>query len=190
MHVFSESLERSHTYADAPWWRDVYSQAFPGFSDMRCMRGDSTAQRDGIDRQVFLRDSRKPIQVDEKVRLEDWDDIALERWSDRERHTKGWVQKRLECDFIAYAFVPSRRCYLLPFQTLHKAWRLNGPAWIEAADEGAPFPKPPSGVHHGRNGFCLVWAENEGYTTESVAVPIPVLMVALTDAMLVRWEAA
>jgi hypothetical protein len=59
-----------------------------------------------------------------------WPDILLEQWSDEARRVPGWVQKPLACDFIAYAFAPSRRCYLLPVALLQRAWRLNGREWI------------------------------------------------------------
>jgi hypothetical protein len=36
-------------------------------------------------------------------------DFLLEYWSDYERRSPGWIEKDLACDFIAYAFVPSRR---------------------------------------------------------------------------------
>jgi len=186
MHVFHDSLAESHAQADAPWWEEVYRRAFVGFDGMRCVRRDGWAQRGGIDRQVFLRDGTV-LKIDEKVRKEAWPDIALERWSDRDREHAGWVQKPLTCDYLAYAFIPTRRCYLLPFQTLRKTWRLNGAEWIAKAEHGATSPKPPEGRHRGLDGFGLTWALNEGYTTECVTVPVAVLKLALTDAMVVEW---
>lgn len=104
--------------------------------------------------------------VDEKVRAHDWPDILLEQWSDEERRHPGWVQKPLACDFIAYAFAPSRRCYLLPVALLQRAWRMQGRAWL---------------VRYGQRR-----ALNPGYVTASVPVPVGVLMHAMIDAMMVR----
>lgn len=173
LHDFRESLALSHSQSDAPWWPVVYSKAFPAFASMTCVRDDGWAQRGGIDRVITLK-SGKTVTVDEKVRKEDWGDIALERWSDRDRQKPGWIQKDLACDFIAYAFIPSQRCYLFPFLTLRKAWILEGRRWCELAAEGA-------------GGFKIVEAKNRGYVTESVAVPTDILLAAIRQAMVVSW---
>lgn len=168
MHDFNESLALSHEYADATWWYDIYREAFPDLESAVSVRNDGWAQRGGIDRVLTL-SSGKTLSVDEKVRAEDWPDILLEYWSDRDRKVRGWIAKDLACDFIAYAFVPSATCYLLPFQTLRRAWRANRKQWVTS------YPK--------------VEAQNNGYVTVSVAVPIETLMSSLTGAMYVRWTA-
>jgi len=165
-HSFADSLARSHAQAEAPWWLDVYRKAFPGLQSAVCVRNDGWAQRGGIDRVLTL-SSGKTLTVDEKVREKDYDDILLETWSDIERRQKGWIQKELACDYIAYAFVPSARCYLLPFQTLRAAWRKNHLNWTAR--------------------YRRVEADNGSYTTVSVAVPIAALMAALVDAIRVDW---
>lgn len=170
-HDFRESLERSNAYVDAPWWLDVYRQAFPDLQAAVSVRSDGWGQRGGIDRVLTLA-SGKTLTVDEKVREEDWPDILLEYWSDRDRKIPGWVAKDLACDFIAYAFVPSQTCHLLPFQTLRRAWRLNHRRWTKDS------------------GYKIVEARNNGYVTVSVAVPTQVLLKALADAMTVSWARA
>ena len=167
VHDFHESLALSHEHADAPWWRLVYQEAFPTLESSVCVRGDGWAQRGGIDRVLTLACGRT-IGIDEKVRAEDWPDILLEYWSDEDRKIRGWVAKDLACDFIAYAFIPSQRCYLLPTLTLRRAWRENGREWVSQ--------------------YRRVEALNNGYKTVSVPVPIAVLMESLSDAMLVRWS--
>lgn len=190
VHDFNACLDLSHEHSDAPWWNDVYRQAFPAFSLMHDVRQDGWAQRGGIDRQVILNDGTV-LKVDEKVRAKDYDDILLERWSDRrrKRDAPGWVQKELTCDYIAYAFIPSRRCYLLPFQTLRRAWLLHGRRWIDAAYDGRPETDPLPHRLVGRDGFSVVPGANRSYVTESIAIPIATLMGALRDAMLVTWAA-
>lgn len=176
LHDFATSLALSHEQEDAPWWPEVYRKAFHGFHSMMSVRQDGWAQRAGIDRVVQLK-SGKTVKIDEKVRAKDWGDIALERWSDRKKRTPGWIQKDLDCDFIAYAFIPSQRCYLLPFLTLRKAWILEGRRWCELADSEL-------------GGFRVVLAENHGYTTESIAVPTDVLLATIQQAMVISWGEA
>jgi hypothetical protein len=167
VHDFHDSLELSHAYENAPWWDEIYRQAFPGLRSSVSVRRDGWAQRAGIDRVLTLA-SGKVVKVDEKVRGKAWPDILLERWSDEARGIAGWIQKTLDCDYIAYAFIPTATCYLLPFLTLRRAWLENGRQWIEQY-------QPPIRAH------------NKGWVTVSVAVPIDVLMAAMNDAMRITW---
>lgn len=166
MHNFGESLALSHEHSGAPWWRHVYESAFPDLLAMTCIRNDGWAQRGGIDRVLTLA-SGKTLTVDEKVRAVDYPDILLEYWSSFEHKKRGWVAKDLSCDFIAYAFIPSRTCYLIPFQTLRRAWRQNGMEWVRS--------------------YKRVEARNSGYTTVSVPVPITEFIDKMSHAMCVTW---
>jgi len=130
------------------------------------VRADGWWQRAGIDRVLTLSNSLQ-VRIDEKVRDQDWDDFCLEYWSDVDRRAPGWIAKPLACDFIAYAFVPSQRCYLLPFQSLRRAWRTNRASWV-------------------RN-FPRIEAQNDNFTTISVAVPIQQVLSALGVATLIQW---
>lgn len=163
---FTNDLAWSHAQSDQPWWEQVYREAFTGYVGMRDVRQDGWAQRAGIDRYVDLRDGTS-LKVDEKVRRRDYPDICLEYWSDVDRKVRGWVAKDLSCDYIAYAFEPTATCYLFPFQTLRRAWRLNRERWVST------YPR--------------VEAKNAGWTTVSVAVPTDVVLDALRDAITVRW---
>ena len=176
VHDFRRSLSRSHALADAAWWETVYRKAFPGFMAMVSVRNDGWAQRGGIDRVITLREGRT-ILIDEKVREKDWPDILLERWSDRNRRIPGWIQKDLACEFIAYAFLPSRRCYLLPFLILRKSWIDHGKRWIARAYDNTDRQ------------FQVIHAVNNGYTTESIAIPIEMLLQSMTESMCVSWDA-
>jgi len=173
VYDFKECLERSHAYSEQPWWESVYRQAFPSFQSMQCVIKDGWAQRGGIDRVVFL-NSGKTILVDEKVLEKQWPHIALERWSDQRRKRPGWVQKDLACDFIAYAFAPTQRCYMLPFQTLRRTWVRNGKQWIAKAWKR-------------EDGFREILADNSTYTTECIGVPIQTLLDAVRDSMIADW---
>lgn len=173
IHDFGTSLELSKAQEDAPWWREVYAKAFPGLASMVSVRDDGWAQRGGIDRVLTLK-SGKVLTVDEKVRSKSYGDILLERWSNRERKVPGWMQKDLACDFIAYAFIPDRRCYLFAFPQLRAAWIKSGRDWIDQAEKA-------------ENGFGIKLSQNVGYVTENIAVPIPDLLAALHRAQVVEW---
>ena len=172
-HDFNESLAKSQAQADAPWWESVYRNAFRNFGGMLNVREDGWAQRGGIDRVVTLT-SGKTVTVDEKVRDEDWPDILWEFWSNKERKIPGWCAKDLACDYIAYAFVPSQTCYLLPALQMRRAWMRHGRTWVDLG-------------RRRENGFRIVVAKNVGYTTESVAVPIRETLDAISEAMIVAW---
>lgn len=173
VHRFKESLALSHEHEDAPWWSSVYEKAFPGYLSAVSVRNDGWAQRGGIDRVVTLK-SGKTVTIDEKVRSTSYGDIALEQWSDMDRRIPGWMQKDLACDFIAYAFIPDEKCYLFPFSILRRAWLENGAEWIANARSG-------------ECGYQFVDARNEGYTTRSIAVPIPDILSAISQAQIINW---
>lgn len=164
-HNFAASLALSQSYSEALWWLDVYRKAFPTLVSAVSVRDDGWAQRGGIDRVLTLACGRT-YTVDEKVRSHDWPDILLEQWSDEARRKPGWIQKPLACDFVAYAFAPSRRCYLLPVVLLQRAWRTNGRHWIERYGQRR--------------------ARNVGYVSTNVPVPLGELSKALMMAMVVE----
>lgn len=167
VHNFAESLKRSNAEADSPIWNAIYKKAFPTLATAMCVRHDGWAQRGGIDRVITL-SSGKTLYVDEKVRSVDYGDVLLEYWSNLERAIPGWIAKDLACDFIAYAVVPSQKCFLLPFHSLRLAWRNNKDRWVKD--------------------YKKVVADNGSYTTVSVAVPEDVLLAAINQSMTVRWD--
>lgn len=176
VHKFSQSLALSHSQEDAEWWPKIYGRAFPGHLSAVSVRNDGWAQRGGIDRVITLK-SGKTVTVDEKVRAKSYGDILLEQWSNVERKTPGWMQKELACDFIAYAFIPDQTCYLLPFHDLRRTWLECGRDWIASAKDR-------------QAGFRVVDAQNENYVTRSIAVPIPVLLEAISKSQIIQWGAA
>ena len=167
LHNFKERLAFSHAQSEQPFWFEVYRKAFPSLRAAVDVRADGWAQRGGIDRVLTL-DSGRTISVDEKVREKAYPDFCLEYYSDEAGKIRGWVCKDLACDYIAYAFLPTQTCYLLPFLELRRAWRENAKHWIER------FPK--------------IKAKNSGYVTASVGVPIDVLLDAISQSQIIRWE--
>jgi len=164
VHRFRDSLAMSDSYRDSGWWMETYRRAFPRLQSAVAVREDGWAQRAGVDRVLTLACGRT-YTVDEKVRSEDWPDVLLEQWSDEARRIPGWVQKPLACDFIAYAYAPSKICYLLPVVPLQRAWRQHGREWIRR--------------------YGTRRAQNVGYVTASVPVPRSVLISAIAEAMIV-----
>lgn len=169
LHNFAERLEFSHNQSDQPFWFEVYKKAFPGLLAAVNVRNDGWAQRGGIDRVLTL-DSGRTVRIDEKVRERDYPDFCLEYFSDYGRKTPGWVCKDLACEYIAYAFLPSKICYLLPHLDLRRAWQRNRMEWV------AKYPK--------------IEAQNNGYVTVSVGVPINVVLASICDAMKISWGPA
>ena len=136
------------------------------------------------------------LKIDEKIRVKAYGDILLEVWSDYDRKKPGWIKKDLECDYIAYAFKQTMLCYILPFQQLRKAFETHGEAWerngLQFAERGlrelehCPLyerqqrqnPAKAAGLH------CqIARAQNRGYVTYSVCVPIDCLRMAVSQAM-------
>lgn len=182
-----DSLRYSHSQADASWWDEVYRTAFPDMVTTVDLRHDGWHQKAGRDRAIVL-SSGRVLYVDEKVRRNAYRDVALEIWSvypkgstapypPRDGAVPGWARKPLDCDFLAYAFVPTWTCYLLPFFTLRT---------LVARHERMFYGKATLN----EDGYRWVVAHNDRYDTVSVAVPLSHLTALMTDAMTVAWRAA
>lgn len=165
---FFASRNRAQAISEAPFWDEVYQQAFPGFhAQVSHPSGEHWGQYAGIDRTVVL-SSGASITLDEKLRYSPYQDVLLEFWAVKEKSVPGWVCLDLACDFIAYTILPLGICYLLPFPLLRRAWHMNGEAW--------------------KKKYWIITAQNKDYTSESVAVPMKDLAIALVGAMRVTFE--
>lgn len=171
-HDFNDCLKKSHEASDMPFWKECYKKAFLDFDRMIDHREDMPKQSLGIDRTIVLKSGRK-ITVDEKVRGKNkktgriYNDIALEEWS-KEEQVKGWVEKSLHCEYIAYAIAPLGICYLLPVLQLQKAWLEHKNDWK------CNYPK--------------IIAPNQSYRTISWGVPADIVYKAIHDAMRVKFK--
>jgi len=130
-HDFNECLAFSHAAEDMPFWEECYKKAFPTFINMKSNRHNMKYQRLGVDRIVTIGPEEKRIYIDEKVRRAWYGDILLEYYSvyNARQQAPGWVCKPLFCDYIAYAVLPIKKCFLLPTIQLQTAWRKNGEYW-------------------------------------------------------------
>lgn len=171
IHNFQEQLDYSEEASCEPFWDAVYRKAFPNMLNHMICSGDTQSQRMGIDRLLFLSNGMT-ISIDEKKRKEVWPDIALEYISVDRTGAPGWMEKDLSIDYLAYAFMPTRKCYLFPWQLLRRVWIERGEKWKAWAKEEA-------------HGFRIVKAPNKGYFTYSVAVPTRSLLKAIEHATLV-----
>ena len=183
IHDFDERLAYSHDQADAPFWQEVYRKAFPDMATCLDLRQDGWHQRAGRDRAIILTSGRS-IFIDEKARSRSYGDILIEIWS---RYPKnlgppyapvkgakpGWALEPKDCDFLAYACIPTQVCYLIPFLGIRAAWIKYRSMWLRKA----------SGK---RNGFRFAVAPNATYNTISVAVPPDVLQANIADALTIR----
>lgn len=165
---FREDLEFSHSADILPMWETIYNEAFPDNLGIFNNRGDGELQRNGIDRTIVL-PGGKAIYVDEKVRRVDYKkgDIFIEFVSNDKRNSPGWAEKRLFCDYIAYAIIPTKVCYLLPVPQMQAVWKRNKDAWIKR--------------------YGVARAKNETYTTLGCPVPVGVLYPAIGNCFRVRW---
>lgn len=169
VHNFRTELAYSEDPADEPFWEQVYRQAFPNFVSMAATPGNHEAQlKQGLDRIVVLGDG-KVIRIDEKKLKHDYDQFCLEYYSIEHSKTPGWMEKGLAIHFIAYAFMPSRRAYLLPWALLRDAWTINKKQWIAWGELE-------------QNGCRKIVTKNRGYSTVSVAVPIKEVYRAIGEA--------
>lgn len=158
MRSFKDDLLQSELAADLPHWDECYRKAFPSMIWQHHFPNDGGPQRAGVDRVIVLADSRV-IRVDDKLRYENYNDIALETFSDFDRKILGWISKPMLCDYIGYAILPSRKFFLLPVPQLQAAWKINGESWSQK------YPQK--------------YSQNNGYRTAFVPVPPDVLRKAL-----------
>ena len=128
--------------------------------------GKTQGQHLGIDRVIQL-GSGKTLYIDEKKRDKDYKDFFLEYESiGPHYYAKGWIEKDLFIDYLAYAFFPSRQCYLLPWLMLKTAWLIHGSGW--------------------KKRYPVRTGENASYGTYGVCVPIPVVLNAIKGMMFVQ----
>jgi hypothetical protein len=155
MNDFKKDLEYSHKCEVMELWEKAYRHFFPTMASTIVHGQDGEHQRAGVDRSVILKNS-KQVLVDEKARrIKDTGDIMVEYMSNDRMETPGWVEKPLRCDYVAYAFIPSRKVYLLPFVQLQNAWMRHKEVWLKK---------------YGTKG-----AQNKGYKTLNCPVPTDVL---------------
>ena len=165
IHQFNKSLNKANDDQNLGIWESLYRAWFPDFEAMIAHPCDGWHQRAGIDRTIILSNS-KTVTVDEKLREVDRSDVALEFISATSNGSLGWVCKSMACDYIAYAFRPTGKGYLLPVIQLQSAWALNGERW--------------------KLKYGVMAAKNIGYETKFCCVPASVLYQEICRAMVIN----
>lgn len=165
IHSFSKQLAYSEEASCEPFWDAIYKQAFPNLVAHVPCPGDTKSQRMGIDR-VLMLSNGKALYIDEKKRAKTWGDVLLEFISVDATGAPGWIEKDLSIDYLAYAFMDNQRVYLYPWQMLRRAWLHLGAEWKKT--------------------HKIITAQNDGYKTHCVAVPIPTLNAAVQRASIIQ----
>lgn len=165
VHDFRERLAFSEVASDEPFWFEVYKKAFPNMVNFMPCPGDTVSQRQGIDRVILLASGRM-LKIDEKKREKEYPDILLEYLSVDTTGAPGWIEKDLPIDYLAYAFMPTRRVYLFPWDMLRRTWINMKVDWL------SKYPK--------------IEAQNNGYKTHSIAIPTKDLLIAIKNASIIQ----
>lgn len=159
-HDFKERLAYSERPSDESFWQCFYRQAFPNYLTSCPAPGDTDSQRSGIDRVIVLTNGQL-VRIDEKKRERTWNDFLLEYVSVDRTGAPGWIEKELTIEYLAYAFMDTRKVYLLDWNSLRRAWVCYGNVWKQR--------------------YPVRKARNRDYNTLSVAVPIPVVLCAMSE---------
>jgi len=165
VHDFRTQLAFSEAASDESFWNAIYKKAFPNMVNQMLCAGNTHSQRMGIDRLILL-SSGRVLSIDEKKRRGEWSDILLEYVSVDTTGAPGWIEKDLSIDYLAYAFMQSQRVYLFDWLALRRAWMHYKELW--------------------KREYQTIQAQNNGYKTLSVAVPIEVVRKAASVAMIVQ----
>jgi hypothetical protein len=169
---FSDSYELAEGGKCEPFWDNVYKKAFPNMTNhMRGRKELCNSQIFGVDRIIYL-ENGKTITLDEKVRKETWNDVALEFISNDKKNTPGWMEKDLAIDYLAYAFLPLQTAYLFD-------WRMLKRAWVNYREKWKSEYFIAKANNYGSNNEYL-------YTTHSVCVPIKILAQACSTAIIIK----
>ena len=172
---FYNDLAFSVKGSEEGFWQAVYKKAFPNMEWAKVATANGQGQHLGIDRIIYLK-SGKTLYIDEKKRRVKYDDILLEYHSNSTKPVyDGWMNKDLLIDYLAYAFMPNKKVYLLDWQSLQRAWRNNGVEWFSKARKK-------------QDGFNIVIADNRYYKTYSIAVPIQTLLNAIYQPIIVDLQ--
>ncbi len=163
-HDFIERNRWSLAARQTAFCTAAYHKAFSSL--VRCEPiTDLTLQRLGVDRLLVLSNGIE-LTVDEKIReRHDTGDILLEYRHEGQYSAPGWIEKDLTIDYLAYGFLPSRRCYLFDWRMLRRAWVQHKDSWLGQ--------------------YRHIQAPNNTYTTRCVAVPIPILQQAVRTASVI-----
>lgn len=166
---FYMDLEKSRTHEEM--WKEFYQKRFPGYrelintQDTKCQ-----LQQDGVDRIVIDSDGTR-ISIEEKVLNDVHNEICFEWLSNSLTRKPGWIEQNLLCDYLAYAFAPTKEIYFYEWRALRKVWIEYGEYWKKSLGCKQIESKTMS-----RNGYS--------YLTYSCAVPIYIVDQCYREALI------
>ena len=166
---FQDSMKIGNNSELDKIWQSVYQEFFPTMKDI--IKGNKCycySQIKGIDKIIYLENGNM-ITVDEKVRINDHGDIALEYISNDYTNALGWVEKQMFCNYIAYMILFSREVHFLDYQKLKIAWEKNKEEWFKLYS------------------YKIVKARNEYYYTLSLPIPKKVLSEAMGEIKIIKF---
>jgi len=167
---FKQDLEYSTKHDK--FWKEIYMSFFPSMAEMSSIVTDIELQKKGIDRVLTLENGKR-ILIDEKMRRSIYTDILLEYKSNSNKdENDGWINKNLEINYIAYAFMPIQTVYMLDWNMLKRTWLKYGGEWYKKAKAK-------------QDGLCFVSADNELYNTLSIAIPIYILLDKMIESTVI-----
>ena len=175
IHDFGDQLRWSQDMSLEPSWVAFYRRLWPEMVAAIRVDMNGMLQHSGVDR-IILLSNGKQITIDEKKRKTWYGDILLEEWSvwrgTPDNSIVGWtLDRRKQCDYIAYAVIPAKRCWLLPFELLRQAMIWNMDRW-KRVPKKYPLDAP-----------------NNGYKTRNVGVEWRELKRGLEQQMLRQFGA-
>ena len=160
MNDFVTDLQYSFEESDNEIFDNFYKRIFPSITQIEVCT-DLNIQKTGIDKIIHFA-SGNTFTIDEKKRRKDYNDIAIELWSDYDKQKRGWLYYS-RCDYIVYAIMPTMKIYLLPTILLKRVWYINNSEWL--------------------NKYPLIFAQNDTYRTQNICIPSDVLVNSIRDEM-------
>jgi len=157
VHNFRESHDQSER--DAGWFLPFYRKIWPDAKHYHRVKNVQW-QKKGIDTRIDFEGFW--VGVEEKLRSKYRPDVALEVWSNFEGKVKGWAVKDQVSTWLAYGWQDVNRLLLLEYPTLQAVLSENRPEWQTHAENKEA-------------GFFLAKAQNPGYTTISICVPLAII---------------
>jgi len=109
----------------------IYKAFFPRLKRIR-REFRKEYQKKGIDTVVVLPETT--LWIEEKVMRKDWPEFALEYYSNKEREILGWMNRDLKCDYIVFAFYPSKTIYLIEWKELKNLWDRKKREWLKTKE--------------------------------------------------------
>ena len=173
IYEFQKDLSTSQQEASDADWYSIYEKMFVDFNNMGFVK-DKETQAQQIDRVILLNNGAE-INVEEKVDYYNNQRVALELVADVEHHKLGWMEKPSNSQWLAYKKQALGQCLFLPMRALKEAYKANAGKWQAlAANEQEDYK-------FGR-------AQNKGYSSISLLVPIKELLGTVRGAKLITYK--